>query len=110
MYLNPLRLKSTRGSRNEFKINLLKRQILPIKIKTLAKSGNTNLSKKKFRHQDTKTRSLIIININCLCLGTFVAIFSGVSRLGITKGESGRSCIPVSEPHRIAGECGYHIF
>ena len=83
MYLNPLRPQLTSGSRNEFKINLLKRQILPIKIKTLAKSGYKDLSNKKF---------------------------SGVSRLGITKGESGRSCIPVSEPHRIAGECGYHIF
>jgi len=33
-------------------------------------------------HQDTRTRSLIIINIYCLCLGAFVAILSGLSGLG----------------------------
>ncbi len=38
---------------------------------------------KYFRHQDTKTRSLIIINIYCLCLGAFVAIFSGLSGFGL---------------------------
>jgi hypothetical protein len=85
MYLNPLRPKLTSGSRNEFKINLLKRQILPIKIKTLGKSGNKHLSSKKFRHQDTKTprpEVSIIISIYCLCLGGFVAILSGLSGLG----------------------------
>ena len=30
-----------------------------------------------------KTRSLIIINIFCLCLGAFVAILSGLSGLGL---------------------------
>ena len=38
---------------------------------------------KYFRHQDTKTPSLIIINIYCLCLGAFVAILSGLSGLGL---------------------------
>ena len=40
MYFNPLRPKLTSDNRNESTINLLKREILPIKIKTPAKSGN----------------------------------------------------------------------
>jgi hypothetical protein len=40
---------------------------------------------KYFRHQDTKTRGLIIININYLCLGAFVANLSGLTRLGISR-------------------------
>ena len=33
-------------------------------------------------HQDTKARSLIIINISSLCLGAVVAILTGLSELG----------------------------
>ncbi len=40
---------------------------------------------KYFRHQDTKTRSLIIINIYFLCLSAFVAILSGLSGLGLNE-------------------------
>ena len=40
MYFNPLRPKLTSDNRNELTINLLKREILPIKRKTPAKSGN----------------------------------------------------------------------
>ena len=38
-----------------------------------------DLSKKHFRHQDTK---FSFINNCCLCLGAFVAILSGLSGLG----------------------------
>ena len=44
-----------------------------------------DLSNKIFsppRHEDTKTRSLIIINIYYLCLGAFVAILPGLSGSG----------------------------
>ena len=47
-----------------------------------------DLSNIYFRHQDTKTRSLIIINIYCLCLGAFVAILSGFRR----QTEHGKCC------------------
>ena len=40
MYFNPLRPKLTSDNRNELTLNLLKREILPIKSKTPAKSGN----------------------------------------------------------------------
>jgi hypothetical protein len=43
-------------------------------------------NKKYFRHKDTKTRSLIIINIYFLCFGAIVAILSGLSGLGISGG------------------------
>jgi len=42
---------------------------------------------KYFRHQDAKTRSLIIINIYGLCLGALVAILPGLSGLGINMNE-----------------------
>lgn len=30
--------------------------------------------------------------------------------IGIVKGESGHSYIPVSAHHRVIGQCGHHIF
>ena len=42
-------------------------------------------SSEDFRHQDTKAQSFIIISIYCLCLGGFVAIFSGLSGLDLTE-------------------------
>ena len=40
---------------------------------------------KHLRHQDTKTQRLILTKGFALCLGAFVAIYSGLSGLGIIK-------------------------